>query len=62
MFNIAVEQAFQLVDRGSFCHLLMYSRPSLSEANVPHRTAICKEILNRAKAVEDQVKEELEVS
>ena len=39
----------------------MYSRPSLSEADIPHRTTVRKEILNRAKLVEGRVKAELEV-
>lgn len=57
-------QAFQLVDRGPFCRLLTYCRPSLqvTETDIPHRTKLRTEILERAKIVEARVKEELKVS
>ena len=55
-------QAFQLVDRGPFCRLLTYCRPSLTETDIPQRTKLRTEILERAKIVEARVKEELKVS
>ncbi|KIM78165.1 hypothetical protein PILCRDRAFT_11388 [Piloderma croceum F 1598] len=35
---VSEDKAFQLVDHGSFCRLLTYTRPSLSEADIPHCT------------------------
>jgi hypothetical protein len=55
-------QAFQLVDRGPFRHLLTYLHPALSDKDVPHRNTLRKEILERAKKAEDRVKEVLKVS
>ena len=52
-------QAFQLVDKGAFRRLLMFSRPSLSEKDIPHRTKIHQEILLRAHAAEVKVCEAL---
>jgi hypothetical protein len=52
-------QAFQLVDKGAFRRLLMYTRPSLSEKDIPHRTKVQKEILLRAHAAEVKVREAL---
>jgi len=34
------DEAFQLVDKGAFHRLLMFTRPSLSERDIPHRTKI----------------------
>jgi hypothetical protein len=56
---IKLFQAFQLVDKGSFRRLLMYSRPSLSEKDIPHRTKIQQEIILRAHEVEIKVQEVL---
>jgi hypothetical protein len=55
------EQAFQLVDKASFRRLLTYCRPSLNEKDIPHRTKVRKEILDRAKMVEARVKDKLKV-
>jgi hypothetical protein len=48
-----------LVDNGAFRRLLMYTRPSLSEKDIPHRTKVHKEILLRARAAEVKVREAL---
>jgi hypothetical protein len=55
-------QAFQLVDKGSFRRLLSYLRPSLLDKEIPHRTKLRTEVLERASAVEGRVKEKLQVS
>lgn len=52
-------QAFQLVDKGAFRRLLMFTRPSLSEKDIPHRSKIQKEILRRAEVAEGKVREAL---
>jgi hypothetical protein len=48
-------QAFCLVDRGSFCHLLKFCWPSLLEKDIPHRHVIRKEILRCANVTEERV-------
>lgn len=53
------DEAFRLVDNGAFRRLLMYTRPSLSEKDIPHRTKVHKEILLRARAAEVKVREAL---
>jgi len=58
---VAEDEAFQLVDKGSFRRLLQYLRPSLSDQSIPHRTKIHQEILERAKLGVQQVKEKLQV-
>ena len=52
---INVFQAFQLVDKGAFRRLLMFTRPSLLEKDIPHRTKIHEEILLRARCAEVRV-------
>ncbi|KAG1851982.1 hypothetical protein C8R48DRAFT_676238 [Suillus tomentosus] len=52
-------KAFQIVDKGSFCRLLQYLRPSLSDQDIPHRTKTRDEILERAKLAVKRVKEKL---
>jgi hypothetical protein len=54
-------QAFQLVDRGPFRRLIKYCRPSLTDADIPHRMTLRKEILSRAEIVKERVKDELKV-
>lgn len=53
------DEAFQLVDKGAFRRLLMYTRPSLSERDIPHRTKVQQEILLRARGAEVKVSEAL---
>jgi hypothetical protein len=48
-----------LVDKGAFRRLLMYTRPSLSEKDIPHRTKVHEEIIFRAQKAETQVCEAL---
>jgi hypothetical protein len=63
IFNILTTiRAFQLVDKVSFHWLLTYLRPSLLDNEIPHRTKLCTEILERASTVEGHVKERLQVS
>jgi hypothetical protein len=54
-------QAIQLVDRVAFRRLLVYLRPSLTDKDIPHRTRLRTEIVNRAKAAQESVKEKLKV-
>lgn len=53
------DEAFQLVDKGAFRRLLMYTQPSLSERDIPHRTKVQQEILLRASGAEVKVSEAL---
>ena len=55
------DKALQLIDKGSFCHLLTYLRPSLSKRDVPHRNKLRKEILLCAETAKAQVKAALQV-
>lgn len=57
---VAEDEAFLLVDKGSFCHLLTYTRPGLSDADIPHRDKIWEEIMKCAKNVESQIRERLQ--
>lgn len=54
---VAEDEAFLLVDKGSFCHLLTYTRPDMSDADIPHRDKIWEEIMKCAKNVESQIRE-----
>lgn len=54
-------QAFQLVDKPSFHHLLQYLQPSLSVYIIPHCTNIHDKILNCSKLGLSQVSETLKV-
>lgn len=54
-------KAFRLVDKGPFRRLLTYLRPSLADKDIPHRTKIKLEILERAELVETRVKASLKV-
>ena len=56
---INVFQAFQLVDKGTFHRLLIFTWPSLSEKNIPHQTKIHEKILLRACGAEVRVREAL---
>jgi len=44
-----------LVDKGAFRRLLIFTRPSLLESDIPHRTKIHDEIILRANAAEERV-------
>jgi hypothetical protein len=59
---VSEDKGFQLIDRGPFRRLLAYLRPSLSDKDIPHRTALRKEILLRAEVAEAKVKAALQVS
>ena len=61
LFVLISLQAFQLVDKPSFRRLLQYLRPSLSERDIPHRTKIHDEILDRSKLGLSRVLETIEV-
>jgi hypothetical protein len=54
-------QAFLLVEKAPFRQLLTYLRPSLTDKDIPHRTKLREEILEQAKAVEESMKEKLQV-
>ena len=52
-------QAFQLVNKGAFHQLLMFTWPSLSKKDIPHQTKIHQEILLWAHTAEVKVCEAL---
>ena len=54
-------KAIQFIDKPAFRNLLLYARPSLQNSDIPHRTKLRKEILARAKAVEERVRVKLQV-
>ena len=47
------------MERGSFRRLLKFSRPSLSDNDIPHRKALRAEILRRAHIAEGRVRENM---
>jgi hypothetical protein len=53
-------QAFHLVDRGSFRHLLKFCWPSLSERDIPHRQTLQDEILRHVHIAEGKVHENMQ--
>lgn len=57
-----VFKAFHLVDKASFRRLLMFTRPSLSEKDIPHRTKIHDEILFKAEEAEGRVRKALSMT
>jgi hypothetical protein len=54
-------KAFQLIDKVPFRRLLAYLRPSLLDKDIPHRTKLRKEILDRAKVVAERVRIKVQV-
>jgi hypothetical protein len=54
-------QAFQLVDKEPFRCLLTYLRPSLADKDIPHCTKLLKEISERAEAIENWIKDKLQL-
>lgn len=54
-------QAFQLVEKGPFCCLLTYLRPSLSDNDILHCKAVRQEIMKKAAATEAHLKDILKV-
>ena len=48
-----------MIERGSFCRLLMFCRPSLSDKDIPHRHSLRAEILQRAEIAEWKVRENM---
>jgi hypothetical protein len=64
MYNISsdgLSQAFRLIDKEPFRRLLTYLRPTLSSRDIPHRTKLRQEILERAELVQARVKTALQV-
>jgi hypothetical protein len=55
-------QAFSLVDRAAFHHLLMYQRPNTQDTDIPHCTSIAKAIHEKAYKVTNILKELFAVS
>ena len=58
---VCEDKAFQLVDKGPFCRLLTYVRPSLSDKDIPHRQTLRNEIISKANLSEARLKELLKV-
>jgi hypothetical protein len=50
-----------LVDKGPFRRLLRYCRPSLKESDIPHRTKMREEILQRIEVAEERLRSKLKV-
>lgn len=55
-------QAIQLVDKLAFRRLLLYTRSTLSEKDIPHRTKLTDTIKSRAITIVEKIKERLAVS
>ena len=57
---VAEDEAFLLLDKGAFRRLLIYTRPGLSDKDIPHRNKVREEILQRSKVVESRIHERLQ--
>ncbi|PSS37302.1 hypothetical protein PHLCEN_2v854, partial [Hermanssonia centrifuga] len=49
--------AFRLVEKGAFRRLLQYQRPQTKDTEIPHRTFVREEIMQKASDVEAQLRE-----
>lgn len=58
---VCEDEAFQLIEKGSFRRLLQYCRPSLGSKDIPYRQKIQQEIIDRARLAEIKIKEKLQV-
>jgi hypothetical protein len=58
---VCEDEAFQLIEKGAFCRLLQYCRPSLGTKDIPYRQKIRQEIVDRARVAEIKIKEKLQV-
>ncbi|KAK7034322.1 HAT family dimerization domain-containing protein [Favolaschia claudopus] len=59
---VTEDNAFLLVDKAPFRRVLQYSRPSLKESDIPHRTKMRAEVLERASEAEDRLRARLSAS
>ena len=50
-----------VVDKGPFCQLLQYQRPSTKDNNIPHRTKLREEVVEKAKVAIQRLTEHLAV-
>ena len=55
------DEAFLLVERGSFCQLLRYCRPALSDKDIPKRKTVRSEIIRRAYLAEEMIQQKFAV-
>ena len=55
------DEAFLLVERGSFRRLLRYCRPALVDKDIPKRKTVRSEIIKRARIAEEKICEKLVV-
>lgn len=58
---VTEDEAFLLLDKPAFRDLLIYLRPALNDRDIPHRTKIREETLERAVQGESNVKAALQV-
>ena len=52
---------FSIVERGPFRRILQFQRPTMKDSDIPHRTKIREEILEKAKVVEARLAQHLKV-
>jgi len=50
-----------VIDKGPFCQLLQYQRPSTKDNNIPHQQKLCDEVVEKAKLAIQCLMEHLEV-
>ena len=55
-------EAFQLIDKGPFHHILTYLRPLLSDKDIPHCQTLHNRIIDKANLSKARLKKVLEVS
>ena len=55
-------QAFKLTEKSTFRALLQYQRPKTSDEDIPSREAIHREVLEKAKKVEQLLKDTFKVN
>jgi hypothetical protein len=58
---VSEDEAFNLVEKPAFRQLLHYLRPGLASSDIPHRTKLREEVLQRAVQAESNLKARLQV-
>jgi hypothetical protein len=58
---VVEDEAFQLVEKGAFRRLLTYLRPNLAKHDIPHKTKVREQIMERAETAFELVKAKLAV-
>jgi hypothetical protein len=58
---VCEDEAFRLIDQGTFRQMLKYCRPNLTDKDIPHRNTVQAEIMHRAHVTEENVRKTVKV-